>query len=178
MKTLLRLFIILLVAGSQPVLAQPHQDTIKAASPKTSVAQSVADDDDFNAGLLVGAVIVLSVMLGFMIVGFVAASLIGGVLFILVSSGILSAAILVGAYKKSIAAGFRTLLIITFSIGGIFLGIGGLYLVNILFDLHLHHTVIAWSGLIGGLIGGVVLGLCLFMTVRLFLAFAKRKLSF
>jgi len=190
MKTLLRLNMILLLAASQPALAQIPQDTVKAASPKstapavgansaaTPLTQSSAGDDDFNAGLLVFAVIALSVMFGAMVAGFIAASLAGTFLFILISTGILSAAILVGAYKRSVAAGFKTLVMIICTIGGILLGIGGLYLVNIVFDLHLHQTLIIWAGLIGGLIGGIVLGLCLFMITRLFLAFAKRKLSF
>jgi len=174
MKTLVRLFMILLLAASQPALAQTPQDTIKAASPKTTLTQSGAEDDDFNAGLLVFAVIALSVMFGSMIMGFIATSLVGAFLFILISSGILSAAILVGAYKRSVAAGFKTLVMITCSIGGILLGIGGLYLVNTLFDLHLHHTVIVWSGLIGGLIGGVLLALIIISIIRVILARVAR----
>src|ERR1700759_913245 len=62
MKPLLLMFIALTFLGLRVTFAQ------------TTNANPV--DDDFNVGLLVGAIIVLSVMAGAMIIGFIAATMI------------------------------------------------------------------------------------------------------
>jgi hypothetical protein len=163
MKPLLLLFIALTFFGLHEVFAQ--------------TANTRTDDNDFAPGLFIVIIIFFSVMAGAMLAGTLAAGLVLFFLFGVVSAGIFSTAVMVGLYKRSVSAGFKTLVLLISTLGGIILGIGGLYLVDILFHLHLSHSVIAWSGLIGGLVGGILLGLALFALIRLFLEYTKRKLS-
>ncbi len=109
-----------------------------------------------------------------MLIGALAASVIAAGIFVLVSAGVISTAILVGVYKRSITAGFRTLLFIICPIGSIIAGMTGLYLINKIFVLHLSHSFIAWAGLIGGLAGGILLAILLSAILHLFLASVLR----
>jgi hypothetical protein len=135
-------------------------------------------DDDFNVFLLVFAIAVVSLILGAVIVGSFAATCILFLLFGLVSAGVLSVSVMVGLYKRSFFAGFKTLLIIACGLGGAVGGMIGMWLVNRIFTLRLSHALTAWSGVLGGLAGGMLLGLCLYGIIRTLTGYFKRKLAF
>jgi len=140
-------------------------------------AQSETQPPDDMPFALVLAIVLLSVSAGAMITGAIAAMLVLCIVFGMTSAGILSTAVIVALYKKSISAGFKTLFILLSSVCGIVAGIIGLYLINRLFELHLSHTVVAWSGLAGGLTGGILLALVIIGVVRIMIGFFKNKLA-
>jgi hypothetical protein len=93
------------------------------------------------------------------------------------SAGIISTAIVVGLYKRSVTAGFKTLLIVISSIGGVVVGLTGLYFVNRVFTLHLAQPTVVWSGIAGGLVGGILLALVIISIIRVLIGLFKEKLS-
>jgi hypothetical protein len=118
-----------------------------------------------------------SVMVASVIIGTVAVIMILLALFGLVSTGIVSAGILVGIYKRSVAAGFKALLVIICSLGGIMAGAGSLWLIDRFFPIHLGGRTAALLGAAGGLVGGILMGIILFQIIRSFIKYFRQKLS-
>jgi len=139
-------------------------------------AETTQPPDDMPFSLVV-AIIFLSVSAGAMIIGAIAAILVLCIVFGMTSAGIISTAVIVALYKKSVSAGFRILFILTSSVCGIVVGITGLYLINRLFELHLSRVLIAWSGLAGGLVGGILLALVIIGIIRAMIGYFRNKLA-
>jgi hypothetical protein len=140
-------------------------------------AQDGTQPPDDMPFILVLAIVLLSVAAGAMIVGALAAILALCIVFMMTSAGILSTAIIVGLYKRSVTAGFKTLFILTSSACGIMKGIGGIYLINHLFQLHLSRIAIVLSGFAGGLAGGVLLALAIIGIIRVMIGYFKNRLA-
>jgi hypothetical protein len=136
-----------------------------------------ADDDVFNLFLFAYAVAFLgiagaAILIGAVImVGFLAA------LFALASAGVLSTGILVGLYRRSLAAGFRTLVVLVCGLGGLFTGAIGLWLVDRIFGLSWKFQTILLTGALGGLAGGMLLGLIVVFILRAFFRYCKQRLA-
>lgn len=141
----------------------------------TQTEPSATDDMPFA---LIFWTVFGSTVLGCIIIGAIGMTIVLTGIFGLVTAGIISSSILVGLYKRSVAAAFKSLLLITCGIGGAVTGIFGLWAANRLFHIwHLSTSNIAWIGVAGGLAGGIVLALSILGLIRLFLAFATKKLS-
>jgi len=132
--------------------------------------------DDMPFALIMG-IILLSVALACMTAGIIIAVVGLSVTAVMASAGIISTAIIVGLYKKSVSAGFKTLLTMTSAIGGSIAGITGLYLANKIFHLNLAKITVAWTGLAGGLIGGIFLSLVIIGIIRVIIGLFKERLS-
>ncbi|HWK04350.1 MAG TPA: hypothetical protein VNS58_11995 [Puia sp.] len=176
-RLLLTLLTIFFFLSSDRVFADqaPRKDTSVAATSTPNTP--VPPDDEFNMFLLVLAITFFSVVIGAVIVGSFAAVLLLFFLFGLVSAGILTASLIVGLYTRSFSAGFKTLLVIVCSLGGIAAGSIALLLVNRIFRLHLSHTAAIGSGAAGGLVGGILLGLSISFIVRLLTDYFRKKLA-
>lgn len=134
-------------------------------------------DDDFDLFLLVFATIVISVMIGFAMVG--ALSAIGLLLLLaaFISFGVLSVSVLAGLYKRSVTTSFKTFVHIACPLAGAISGILGFWIIINLFKV----SILNQSGLLAGAIGGFLGGLLLaFVFTKITLILAKyllRKLS-
>ncbi|HMH23506.1 MAG TPA: hypothetical protein VK563_17090 [Puia sp.] len=135
-----------------------------------------AQDDDFSVFLFAILLAGISIMIGAAIFGSFLAMLLFFCFIGLVSAGILSASIMVGLYKRSLAAGFKTLLIIVCSIGGAILGMISFYFVNDFFKLDLKLSTSLVSGAVSGILGGVLLGISLSFIFRTLFAYFRNKL--
>jgi hypothetical protein len=135
-------------------------------------------DDEFNLFLMAVGIAFLCIVVGATIVGSLIATLSMLVLFGLVTAGVLSAGILVGFYRKSIGAGFKTVIAITGCLSGIVIGEIGFYLINRIYHLHLSGVAVVGIGGFSGLVGGMLLGFVLLLIIRLFLNYCRAKLSF
>lgn len=116
-------------------------------------------DDEFGIFLLAIGSIFICAMIGAAIIGAMAASLFVFLLFGLAALGVLSASIAVALYKRSISAGFKTLLIIIFSFTGSILGIAGSFVISRLVDITASANVLVPTAGAGGAIGGVLMAL-------------------
>ena len=135
-------------------------------------------DDEFNIFLLAITIAFFSMVIGGALIGAFAATLLLLSLFALVSAGILSAGILTSLYRRSIAAGFKTILVIICSLGGIIGGTICFWLINRIFNIHLISSTAALVGAFGGLLCGLLLGYLLAGILRIFINYCKQKLSF
>lgn len=162
-------------AGSNPA-APAAADTASARS--ANPGQVPKPDDDFDLFLLVFGITFVCVMIGAVLAGSIAVMGFLLVLFALVSAGVASAGILVGLYKRSLSAGFRTILYIGCSGVGMLAGAPVFWLINRLFQMHLTPGTAALTGACSGLLGGLLLGVVLFSLIRLFLDYCRQKLSF
>jgi hypothetical protein len=118
----------------------------------------------------------LSVVIGAIVAGSIIVTFILLLLFVLVSAGILSASILVGLYKRSVAVGFKTLLMLICSLGGIVAGAGSFWLLNRIMH-YVTPLTATLLGVVSGLVGGLLLGIVLFGLIRSFLEYCRQKLS-
>jgi hypothetical protein len=164
-------------AGNAPttnsVAARP--DTVKASTTDLSVPQP---DDEFNIFLMAISIAFFSMILGGALIGVFAVTILLLALLALVLTGILSAGILAGLYRRSIAAGFRTILVITCSLGGIMGGTICFWLINRIFTIHLTSSTAALIGAFGGLLCGLLLSFILAGILRIFLNYCRQKLYF
>jgi hypothetical protein len=154
-----------------------RKDTGMAAAP-VSASAARQDDEEFNVFLLALGTAFVCVVLGATLAGSMLAILFLLSVFLLVSAGVLSVGILVGFYRRSVAAGFRTVLMIACIGGGVFCGGIAFWLINRIFDIHLRPLTAVLTGAFSGLVGGLLLGLVLFTIIRVFLNYCRKKLAF
>ena len=150
MKRLLTtLFLFALLLGGSRLFAQ----TGAAPNP----------DDDWGSPIgFVFLLIFLGIAVGAAVVGSMIASVILVGLFLLASAGVLSAGVLMGVYRKSVTAGFRTVVLLVSALGGIIIGSAGFYLINRFFHLHYQPKMVVMAGAGSGLLGGLLIGLAVF----------------
>lgn len=186
-------FIALLLFAGTGLAQAPNADTVRLPADSarlrnhsarlTDTAKTTAttagptQDDGMDMFLLFYAIAFVGIAFAAIFVG--TAILVGFlvVLFALVSAGVLSTGVLVGMYRRSIAAGFRTLLVIVCGLAGLFTGAVGLWLVSRIFTLHWKAQTALLTGAFGGLVGGMVLGLILFFIFNSFFRYCKRRLA-
>jgi hypothetical protein len=173
------LFLVLLSCGSS---AQGgRQDTTSRKDPGASAKVAVTatqPDDEFNIFLLALGTAFVCIVLGATLAGSMLATLFLLGVFLLVSAGVLSVGVLVGFYRRSVAAGFRTVLMMVCIGGGICCGAIAFWLINRIFDIHLQPLTALLTGAFSGLVGGLLLGLVLYTIIRLFLNYCRKKLAF
>ena len=174
---------------------KPHSPPAKASTPtpaKSSANKAASTtptspntdlsipqpDDEFNVFLLAITIAFFSMVIGGALIGAFAATLLLLSLLALVSTGILSAGILAALYRRSIAAGFKTILVIICSLGGIIGGTICFWLINRIFNIHLTSPTAALVGAFGGLLCGLLLGFLLAGILRIFMNYCRQKLSF
>lgn len=127
-------------------------------------------DDEFNVFLFTVFALFMCGLFGAAFIGALAAALLLGLVFILLTFGLLSTATAVGLYKRSFKAGFSSLLILIFGIGCSIIGVIGFLLVHMFFDLSVNRATIALIGLVSGSLAGVVLGKVSAKVIKLFFA--------
>ncbi len=152
--------------------------TIKNDSLKTNQTENYHEEieDDFSPGLLIFALFGLGLILLSVGAGIVLTVFGILILFGLIGAGILSASILVGLHNRSFGKGFKTFLISGTTVGGLFIGATGFWLLNKV--VHWFTTSKALIiGAIGGLLTGMLLGIFLFYVIRKLTAFLKDKLK-
>lgn len=116
-----------------------------------------AADEEFKIFLMVMLTVFVCGVLGAAFVGALVAGLLAAAVFGLISVGILSTGIVVGVYKRSTTAGFKTVLLISF---GLVCGICGAVLAVIAqynWNIASSSVMAASLGLAGGVLGGVFL---------------------
>jgi hypothetical protein len=163
-----------------------RSDTVKLGTNKAAATNPSPDtdlsipqpDDEFNIFLLAITIAFFSMVIGGALIGAFAAIILLLALLALVSTGILSAGILSALYRRSIAAGFRTILLIICSLGGILGGMICFWLINRIFNIHLTSPTAALVGAFGGLLCGLLLGFLLAGILRIFMNYCRQKLSF
>jgi hypothetical protein len=155
----------------------PAKAATTTPSPNTDLSIP-QPDDEFNIFLLAITIAFFSMVIGGALIGAFAATLLLLSLFALVSAGILSAGLLAALYRRSIAAGFRTMVLIICSLGGILGGTICFWLINRIFNIHLTSPTAALVGAFGGLLCGLLLGFLLAGILRIFINYCRQKLSF
>jgi hypothetical protein len=159
-------FCLLLLFWSVSVLAQANG----AATPQ--------QDDDFAPFLLVFGVVIIAMSFAAVLLGTAVLIAFLLALFAMVSAGVLSTGILIGMQRRSVAAGFRTVLAIASCLGGVFVGATGAWLIVKGFHLHWQGRTALLAGGAGGAVGGLLLGLVVFYIIRVFLRYCRQRLSF
>ena len=81
--------------------------------------------------------------------------------------GIISSSIIVGIYKRSIGAGFATLLYFVFCISCMAIATGALFLVDFFINIPYSNFSLLLTGLASGLLAGLFLGFCTFKLIEL-----------
>ncbi len=170
--------------AAQSPPAAPAPRAAATISTDTAKARAINDaavnppDDDFSPVVLVIFLAIASLVVGGILAGCVAVMGLLLVLFALVSAGIASAGVLVGLYRKSAAAGFKTILYMGCSLAGMLTGALGFWLINHFFHISLSTRSAVVIGAGSGLLGGLLLGIVLFILIRLFMEYCRQKLSF
>lgn len=139
--------------------------------------QTKEPDDEFNIFLMVFAIGFMCAALGAVMAGAFAVCLFLGVTLLLTTIGIVSASLLIGLYKRSLQAGFKSLLLITGSLLGIAFGLFILWLINLFLHLHMEGYQVLLVGAGGGLLGGLVLGFITYRMIKAVLRIAMQKLK-
>lgn len=134
-------------------------------------------DDGMDILVLTIASVFISVMIGGAIAGALLAGMITFGIITLIFFGILSTAFLIGLAKRSVSAGFKSLLILLFSIGCSLLGLGSILLFNHIVPLSLSTISLSGIGFFAGASGGVLLGLVTHRAISRVLQIAVARLT-
>jgi len=174
--------VILLVISTQQSKAQIIVDTAGHHATDTTLVQKPGDaipepDDEFNIFLMFIGTAFICAMIGAAIIGAFAAALVLLMIAVFIGAGIISSAVLVGLYKKSISAGFTTLLIIICVLGGAVLGSGALLLAKDIFNFSITPVNALLTGAVGGGIGGLLMAFIIRKMIKAIFTIFKNKLS-
>lgn len=134
-------------------------------------------DDEFNLFLLGLLTIFVCAMIGAAIVGAFTATLFVFLLFGLVSLGILSTSIIIGLYKKSVSAGFKSFLIILHGSGCMAIGGIGAVIINYFFELPLSLPMNFFVGGLGGFVAGLLMAISTYHVFQRIIKFIVQKLK-
>jgi len=162
------------IAHAQTDTLRPGKDSVAAQIGQQSDS---GEDDDFNAGLLVVGTCFVCAMIGAAIVGSFAAAFVILAVILFISAGVISTSLFVALYKKSVAAGFKTLITIICIIGGVAIGSTGLFLIKKIFHLHISGQTAFFTGAAGGFLGGLLIGWLVFKIFVIALNYFKKKLQ-
>lgn len=133
-------------------------------------------EDDFSPGLAMFALFGIGFMFICIGAGIVLTVIGVLILFGLIGAGILSASVFIGLYNKSFEKGFKTFIVSVSTVGGLFIGATGFWLLNKL--VHWFTTQAALTiGSVGGLLTGFLLGLLVFYVLQKLTSFLKDKLK-
>lgn len=135
-------------------------------------------DEEFNLFLLAMLSVGVFAMMGATIIGAVVASLILFFLFALIAVGVLSTSVAIGLYKRSYAAGFKSFLIILFTVMCAGIGYTGALIAGTLFELPISASTAALTGAIGGFLGGWLMALATYQTIQLVIHYFAKRFGF
>ena len=131
-------------------------------------------DDDFSIGLAFMALIGIGFMLVCIGIG-VALTLLGVLIIVgLISFGVISTSVLVGLQQKSFLKGFKTFLMLAATIGGVFIGGAGLWLLN-KFTHWWSEKFALLSGSVLGFLSGLILGFLVIYVFRKLTVYFKKQ---
>jgi hypothetical protein len=173
--------IIFLIVKILHATAQPIDSTIVVmpagvdSSAAYTGAQEYDESNDFSPGLLFFAIAGLALMLisaTTCILLFLLSLLL--VIF-LASTGIISVSLLAGLYRKSLAAGIKTFIVLTSSITGMIFCAATCWLVGKI--QYCDSDAVILASAVCGLVGGLVAGLLIYNILRRFADYLKQKLN-
>jgi hypothetical protein len=142
----------------------------------TTETEEFEDVDDFAPGLFLFAVLGFAAIFMSTVAGVVLTILGLLILLALIGAGIFSASILVRLNKKSFTQGFKTFLVSTTTIGGLFVGIAGAWIFNNSTHGSTLHTALV-AGSIIGLLAGLSFGLFTFYVLQKLTTYLKTKFN-
>lgn len=122
-------------------------------------------DDGMNLFLLFFLLAAISIMVGATVAGSIAAIILLFLVFAFISIGILSISFLAGLYKRSLSAGFKTLIYIVGALCGAFLGTTGAWLVFRMFNVEISQIAAITTGLVAGFADGVLMSFAIIKTI-------------
>jgi hypothetical protein len=160
----------------QTIDSMPSIENEQTISNLTTETDDFEDVDDFAPGLFLFAVLGFAFILISAGAGIVLTILALLILFALIGAGIFSASILVGLNKKSFTKGFKTFLVSTTTIGGLFVGLAGAWI----FNNSTHGSTLQASliaGSIIGLLAGLSFGLFAFYAIQKLTTYLKTKFN-
>jgi MFS family permease len=135
-----------------------------------------SNDDEFNLFLLSLLAIFFCAMIGAAIIGAMVAALVLFFLLALITAGVLSTSVMIGLYKRSFEAGFKSFLMILFAVSCAVIGCIGSYLSKYFLDLHMSTAAIIIIGIAGGLIGGLIMAVATYQVFRWVIKKVTQKL--
>ena len=127
------------------------------AQTDTTTAALTYKDEEFNIFLFSLLALFICGLFGAAFVGALAAALVFGFLFLLVTLGIISTATIVAIYKRSYTAGFMAFLLLISGIGCGIVGCIAFILIGSFFQLPVSRTTFAVIGLLSGISGGLLM---------------------
>jgi hypothetical protein len=158
--------------SSIQIKSSVQTDTITEKSNLTEYDES----GDFSPGLFFFAMIGLGFILISTVTG-IALTVLGLVIiFGLVSFGILSTSIIVGLNKKSFATGFKTLVVLTSTFGGLIIFSGGFWILNKIAHWWSTQTALI-TGATCGILTGLTFGLTAYYILRRLTSYFTRQLK-
>ena len=175
---LVTLFFTFFTASGQTIdSVQQSVTTIQADTSTHDTLASPHIEDDFSPGLLFFGLIGLGLVC--ICIGIGIALIAAGLFLIfgLITTGVLSASILVGLNKKSFSRGFKTFVLLSASIGGLCICTAVFYLANRVFDLHFTTRSTVIVGAISGLVAGVLLGQTIYIITRKLTNYFRSRLE-
>lgn len=139
-----------------------------------TVQTTQESDDEFSIGIAFLALVGIGFML--VCIGVGAALTLLGVLIIvgLISFGVISTSVLVGLHQKSFLKGFKTFLMLAATIGGIFIGGSGLWLLN-KFTQWWSEKFALLSGSVLGFLSGLILGFFIIYVFQKLTSYFKKQ---
>lgn len=181
MKPLFFLIILILLGiSTSPVNCQKvvHSNGTTFYQPSDTTEPSSSDEleNGSSPGLFFMAMFGFGIMFLGVGCGITLTFIVVLVISVLVSIGVLSAAVLVGLNKKSYTAGFKTLVVLGSAVGGIFLGSAGFWVLNKIMKWWPLETALI-SGAFAGLIGGLLFGYTCWYVLRRLTGYFKSKLK-
>ncbi len=167
------IFISLLVTSG---MANRKTDSIRVNtihSDTTTIISNTNSEitDDFNPGLGIFAFIFFCIVAFCIGAGAIAAF----ILFVLVSMSIVSGSVIVGLYNRSFTKGFKTFWLSTLTVGGLGVGLIGIFVINWIFYLHFTIIQLLAIGVTCGLLSGIILGLISIKIARKLISYLKSK---
>ena len=180
MRHLINILIFFLCINCLSLTAQNIPDR-KADSIQTidSIQNSndVVPEDDFSPGLIVFALIGIGYVAICFGAGLLIALMVLLIALALVSFGVLTASVFMGALTRSAKSGFKTFLVLSFAVAGIPLGAAGFYVCNRLVNLEFSTSESLIWGAVCGLIAGVLLGFSLYLILKYLVVYIKQRMK-
>ena len=167
-------------AGKADTLARTVPAGKTDTAGKAAAANGVSEPpDDYGSPFALAFLLVFCAIVGgAAVAGACIVTVILLAIFGMVSAGVMSASILAGLYKRSIASGFTTLLLLVGGLGGIVAGAGGFWLINRMFHLKAAPLNAVLLGAASGLLGGLLCGFVISRLIKFFVEYFRRKLAF
>lgn len=162
-------------AGAPAVEQSPPTASSATAAATAPAAQDFQDDQEFNALLVVVALLFLIVVAILIVAGVLFLVLAGILLLVLLLIGVFSVTMLVGLLKRSASAAAKALIIQLLALCGIPVGIVALLLATQIMGWPHGKWIVLVVGILGGAAGGALVGYLFTLVLgMLYRAIARR----